>query len=992
MSEYSKRVSMLLNVWGSFSKILKVKSIFIIVFLFSVRLIEIFPQDSLYHNTFPLTDVTLLDGPFKHAQDLNVSNLLKYNVDRFLAPYLKVAGLTPKAENYPNWESDGLDGHVGGHYLSAMAIHYASTGNAECLSRMEYMISELRACQDSNAVKYPAWGTGYVGAVPGSDVLWPQIKAGNISAIWNYWVPWYNLHKTYAGLRDAWLYAGNEEAKTMFLKFCDWAINLTSGLSDSKMEEMLGQEHGGMNEIFADAYQITGETKYLDAAKRFSHKFLLNPMAAGTDNLDNLHANTQVPKAVGFERIGEVGTDATYANAGSFFWETVTNNRTLALGGNSRRELFPSASSCTDYVNDVEGPESCNTNNMLKLTEDLFRMNPLAKYADFYERALYNHILSTQHPENGGYVYFTPARPRHYRVYSAPNQAMWCCVGTGMENHGKYGEFIYTHNADTLYLNLFIASELNWEGMGVSITQETVFPYEEKTKLTVNVASPVSFKLMVRHPKWVSADSFKIIVGTDTLSTSSEPSSYVLIDRTWNDGDSVQVLLPMENRIEKLINVPDYVAFMHGPILLGAKTGTEDLAGLIADDSRWGHIASGTKLPVYEAPIIVEDDISAIADKLVPVEGKPLIFLTSALNIVNNEDTLELEPFNQIHDSRYMMYWMTLSQSEYQRVLDSITAANADKIALENRTIDFVRTGEQQPESDHFMETSNSYSGSYMDEFWRDARDGGYFSYLLNTNGDTNLSLMVRYWGNEGGYRTFDILIDGEKLITENVTGKWNVSEFREVEYMIPNSMVKGKTSIRVKFQAPASGTAGGAFYIWLLKALSSDATLADLSIDYGTLSPAFSPEITNYKVLIPEGISSITISAIPNDTAASVSGTGTINLSLGDTTATILVTAQNESYKIIYTIDFLTDTVSSSIHNLPGTMFPQICPNPFKNYFELEIEGDFKYIIYDVYGREIQSGKGSDYITLGQELNPGTYILKINKGLDSKKYKLIKL
>ena len=259
---------------------------------------------------------------------------------------------------------------------------------------------------------------------------------------------------------------------------------------------------------------------------------------------------------------------------------------------------------------------------MLKLTADLFRVNPLAKYADYYERALYNHILSTQHPDHGGYVYFTPARPRHYRVYSAPNQAMWCCVGTGMENHGKYGEFIYTRNTDTLFLNLFIASELNWDEKGVSITQETNFPYEEKTQLTVHTSLPVAFKLIVRHPYWVSADTFKIVVGIDTLTTSSEPSSYVLIDRTWNDGDVVSVILPMANRIEKLINVPGYAAFMHGPILLAAKSGTEDLAGLIADAGRWGHIAHGSMLPIYEAPIIVEDDLLSIADSIVAVEGK----------------------------------------------------------------------------------------------------------------------------------------------------------------------------------------------------------------------------------------------------------------------------------------------------------------------------------------------------------------------------------
>jgi DUF1680 family protein len=810
---------------------MKAKTLIIITFLYLAAIQNLFPQDSLYYNTFPLTNVRLLDGPFKHAQDLNVATLLQYEEDRFLAPYMKEAGLTPKAQNYPNWESDGLDGHVGGHYLSAMAIHYASTGNAECLARMEYMISELKTCQDSNAVRYPGWGVGYIGGVPNGDELWPEIQAGNVSRVWDYWVPWYNIHKTYAGLRDAWLYAGNEEAKTLFLKLCDWAINLTSGLSDSQMEQMLGNEHGGMNEIFADAYQMTGEEKYLVAAKRFSHKWLLNAMAAGNDVLDNRHANTQVPKAVGFERIYEVCGDETYADAGSFFWETVTNNRSLAFGGNSREEHFPSKSSCIDYVNTVQGPESCNTNNMLKLTADLFRVNPLAKYADYYERALYNHILSTQNPDHGGYVYFTPARPRHYRVYSAPNQAMWCCVGTGMENHGKYGEFIYTRNTDTLFLNLFIASELNWDEKGVSITQETNFPSEEKTQLTVHTSSPVAFKLMVRHPYWVSADTFKIIVGIDTLTTSSEPSSYVLIDRTWNDGDEVSVLLPMATRIEKLINVPGYVAFMHGPILLAAKTGTEDLTGLIADAGRWGHIAHGSMLSIYEAPIIVEDDLSSIADSLVAVEGKPLTFTTSGLNIENPIDSLMLEPFYEVHDSRYMMYWLALTPVQYQELLDSLAAGGDDELALEARTIDQIQPGQQQPESDHYMETSNSYSGTHMDEFWRDARNGGYFSYLLNTNNELNLSLMVRYWGNEGGYRTFDILIDDEKLVTENITGKWNVSEFRNVEYPIPNSMVEGKDNIRVKFQAPASGYAGGAFYIRLLR--QEVANITEKNINY---------------------------------------------------------------------------------------------------------------------------------------------------------------
>lgn len=790
------------------------KTFYFIVFLCGVLLFSnVYAQDSLYPNTFPLGDVTLLDGPFKNARELNIQNLLQYDADRFLAPYLKVSGLTPKAANYPNWESIGLDGHVGGHYLSAMAINYAATGNSDCLQRMEYMISELKTCQDTNAVKYPTWGTGYLGGVPNSSEIWSTLKTGDFTAYQSAWVPWYNIHKMYAGLRDAWLYGGNVDAKTIFLKFCDWGIDITFALSDAQMESMLDTEHGGMNEIFADAYQMTGDEKYLTAAKRFSHKDLLNAMAAGNDNLDNKHANTQVPKAVGFQRIAELSGDGTYVNAASFFWETVTGNRSLAFGGNSRREHFPSASACTDYVNEVQGPETCNSYNMLKLTENLFRVSPLAKYADFYERTLYNHILSTQHPEHGGYVYFTPARPRHYRVYSAPNQAMWCCVGTGMENHGKYGQFIYTHQNDSLFLNLFIASELNWTERGVKITQETDFPNEEKTRLTITEGSS-SFKLMIRYPSWVASDSLKIIINGDTLSYSAEPSSYVAVDRSWANGDEVEIILPMHNTIEQLINVSRYVAFMHGPIMLGAKTGTEDLAGLIAGEGRWEHIPSGSVFSIAEAPIIVEDTLSQIADKLVPVDSVPLTFAAPELNMANPLDSLKFEPFYKIHDSRYMMYWMALTDSGYQAYLDSL-----DEYDLSERTIDSVATGESPSEVEHAMQTLNSYSGSHMGEFWRDARDGGYFSYRLTTNGEINLSLMVCYWGNEGGYRTFDILIDEVVLVTENITGKWNVSEFKNVEYGIPDSMITGKDSIRLKFQAPSSGYAGGAFYIRLLRA-----------------------------------------------------------------------------------------------------------------------------------------------------------------------------
>ena len=771
-------------------------------------------QDKLYANEFPLKDVTLLESPFRHARDLNIKVLLEYDVDRLLAGYRKEAGLPEKAKIYPNW--DGLDGHVGGHYLSALAMNYAATNNAECKKRMDYMLAELKACQDANGKNNPAWAKGYAGAVPNGKKIWSTLRQGDFAAYRSAWVPWYNVHKMYAGLRDAWMYTGSEDAKIIFLKFCDWAVNITASLTDEQMQSMLDMEHGGMNEIFADACQMTGDEKYLTAAKRFSHKMLLDAMAVKKDNLDNKHANTQVPKAVGFERIGELANDDTYKTAGDFFWETVTTKRSLAFGGNSRREFFPAVAAASDFVNDVEGPESCNSYNMLKLTGDLFRVNPLAKYADYYERTLYNHILSTQHPEHGGYVYFTPARPRHYRVYSSPNKAMWCCVGSGMENHGKYNEFIYTHSKDKLYVNLFVASELNWRTQKIKIKQQTIFPEEEKTRLMITGGSSV-FSLMIRYPSWVNDGALKVLVNGKAISFTNHPSSYIAIKRLWKKGDVVTITLPMHNSIEQMPGVPNYIAIMHGPILLGAKTGTEDLKGLVADDSRWGQIAGGKKLPVDKAPIIIEDNIASINARLKPVAGKALHFTATAIKMVNPVNVV-FEPFYKIHDARYMMYWMALSNAGYHAYLDSIAVIEKQKLELQKRTVDFVAPGEQQPEADHFMQKQNSTTGNQHDEFWRDARDEGWFSYQLSTNNTTNLSLLVRYWGAEWGNRKFDIYIDDEKLITEENTGKWNQSKFQEIEYAIPVAMIKGKDKVRVKFQALPGNTAGAVYYIRLTR------------------------------------------------------------------------------------------------------------------------------------------------------------------------------
>ena len=788
------------------------KSIFLSL-LFGAVAMTATAQNGLYANEFPLGDVTLLEGPLKHARDLNIKTLLKYDCDRLLAPYRKEAGLEPKAKAYPNW--DGLDGHVGGHYLTAMAIN-AATGDEECRRRMEYMISEIAECAEANKKNNPEWGVGYMGGMPNSAKIWSSFKEGDFRVYNGSWAPFYNLHKMYAGLRDAWVYCGNAQAKELFLEFCDWAVNITSKLSDQQMEQMLGNEHGGMNEVIADAYAMTGDRKYLECARRFSHKRLLTPLSQRQDCLDNLHANTQIPKVVGFERIAEISGDEVYHTAASYFWDIVTGERTLAFGGNSRREHFPAKDACMDFINDIDGPETCNTNNMLKLTEDLHRRNPEARYADFYEQAMMNHILSSQHPEHGGYVYFTPERPRHYRNYSAPNEAMWCCVGTGMENHGKYGQFIYTHVGDALFVNLFVASELNWKERGVVLRQETAFPYGEESRITITKGKG-SFSLHLRYPGWVRPGEFKVEVNGKPVSIISGPSSYVTIDRKWKRGDVVTIHFPMHASLKYLPNVPQYVALMYGPILLGMKTGTEDMAHLIADDSRFGQYASGAKLPVDQAPILINNNIETIPSQLTPVAGKPLHFTLSTKMV--NGISGELQPFFEIHDSRYMMYWLALTEDSYQQYLDRLAQEEKERQALEARTIDKVQPGEQQPETDHKMETDGSYTGNSNNVFFRDARDGHSFSYLMQTDGRNDLSLRLKYWG-VGEWKTheFDIFVDDVLVRSVNNTGKYRISEFKYETYELPASVLQGKQQVRVKFVAAKGRQIGEIYEVRLVR------------------------------------------------------------------------------------------------------------------------------------------------------------------------------
>ncbi|MCC9167687.1 glycoside hydrolase family 127 protein [Pontibacter sp. XAAS-A31] len=739
--------------------------------------------------------------------------ILALEPDRLLAPYLREAGITPKAESYGNWENTGLDGHIGGHYLTALSLMYASTGNQELLQRLNYMVDQLEACQQKN-------GNGYIGGVPGGEAMWQEIAKGNIEAetfsLNKKWVPWYNIHKTYAGLRDAYLFAGNEKAKNMLVKLSDWCLNLTANLSDAQIQDMLRSEHGGMNEVFADVAEITGDKKYLEMARKFSHESVLNPLLAKEDKLTGMHANTQIPKVIGYKRVADVAGDKAWSDAAAFFWNTVVDDRTISIGGNSVREHFHPADDFSPMIESREGPETCNTYNMLKLSKQLYLSEASGEYLDYYERGLYNHILSSQHPTRGGFVYFTPIRPRHYRVYSKPDEAFWCCVGSGLENHGKYGELIYAHNAKDIFVNLFIPSSLDWKERGVALIQTTNFPYEEASTIKLKLKKAQKFALNIRRPSWVKEGGLKVLVNNKEVKVNSDPTSaYVTVERKWKTGDVVSVSLPMETKAEYLPDGSDWVSFVHGPIVLAAVTDKTDLDGLVADNSRMGHIANGPLYSIEEAPVLVSSNKN-LASALKPVAGKPMTFTASNLISSEKYKNVELVPFFQVHDARYMLYWPVTTPEELEARKEALREEERIKMVLEASTVDRVVPGEQQPESDHNYKGEKTESGVYQDRHWRHA--SRWFSYDLRNKNKEGRKLRITYYGLDKD-RNFNIYVNDTLLKEVRLDGsKGDV--FFNVDYDLPEKLINSAPGdkLTVKFVAQEGSVAGGIYDVRLLK------------------------------------------------------------------------------------------------------------------------------------------------------------------------------
>ena len=738
---------------------------------------------------FNLSDVKLLDSEFKNAQELDKQYLLTLEPDRLLAPFLREAGLEPKAESYPNWENTGLDGHIGGHYLTGLSLMYAATGDKEIKERLDYMIPELKRCQDAN-------GNGYIGGVPGGQAMWDEVKGGDIRAggfdLNGKWVPLYNIHKTFAGLRDAWLYGRSETAKQMLIDMTDWMLDLVSGLSDEQIQTMLNSEHGGLNETFADVAEITGDEKYLELAKKFSHHQILDPLIEHHDELDGKHANTQIPKVIGYQRVAELDGDASWADASLFFWEDVVSDRSVCIGGNSVREHFHPKDDFSGMMNYVEGPETCNTYNMLKLTKMLYQDNGNdSRFMDYYEKALYNHILSSINPDNGGLVYFTPMRPNHYRVYSQPETSFWCCVGSGIENHGKYGEMIYAHSDEALYVNLFIPSVLNWKEKGTEVVLETKFPDDDKVFLTINTKETSDFELHLRYPSWVEDGALKVLVNGNETKYQLSKNGYAVLHRKWKKGDKVEVVLPMKITLEQMEDGSNNYAFEYGPIVLAAKTGTEDMDGLYADASRMGHVAQGKMIPLKDRPVIVAsvDNLPSMLDK---EDSDKLAFKLDGLYPDEYKNGLELVPFYRVHDSRYNIYWPCATEDQLNDMIREVEEAEKARIALDEITVDKVECGEQQPESDHFIKFEGSWTGYWNDSHFREANQ--WFSYNLKNTGAKGRFLYLKYFDKEPA-RSTEILVNEASADKIELNGE-SGNDYQEKVIAIPESETTKKELI----------------------------------------------------------------------------------------------------------------------------------------------------------------------------------------------------
>ncbi len=793
-----------------------------------------FEQALLQARPLDIRHVRLTGGPLKRAQDLDAEYLLKLEPDKMMAGYRLRAGLEAKAQGYGGWDSvtgKQLTGHIAGHYLSAVSLMYAATGDVRFKERADYLVKEMKEVQDKR-------GNGYLGALTdnqGTDgeVLFQQVAQGNIRSggfdLNGMWSPWYTLHKTYAGLRDAWRYTGNKTALEVECRFAAWAEGIVSKLSDSQVQRMLNTEFGGMNEIFADLYGDTGDPRRLALSYKFEHRSFIDPLQRHQDNLAGKHGNTQVPKLIGSaDRFAYTG-DAADILAAGFFWDRVVQHHSFATGGHGQEEYFGEPDKLSDRV-DGRTAETCNVYNMLKLTRRLFALRPDAHYADFQERALFNHILASIDPNDGRTCYMVPVGRGVQHEYQEMFGSFTCCVGSGMESHALHGDGIYYESAESrdgkarkLWVNLYAPSTADWTAAGAKLAMDTDFPEGESAKLTVTLETPQEFTLALRRPWWVG-EGFTIKVNGEAVEDATtqtppageagrprgnrrgvEPSlppcgSYVELKRTWKSGDIVELTLPKTLRLEPLPDNPRRVAILWGPLVLAGDLGPEV-------QRRRSPRAESPRVPVFVAAE------RPVAEWLKPVPGKSGQFRTDG---VGRESDVDFVPFYRLHRRTYGVYWDLFTPAEWEKRAAEIAAERERQRKLEAATVAFVQPGEMQPERDFHYQGEDSSPDRVMGRPCRRGRN--WFSFDVPVEPARPMALVVTYHSDEWRKRTFDVLVDGQR-VGEQAVEKGGPVQFFDVEYALPAELVKDKQKVTVRFQATGGNEIAAVFGIRMIHA-----------------------------------------------------------------------------------------------------------------------------------------------------------------------------
>lgn len=753
--------------------------------------IKVQPVVALQAYAFNLKDVRLLDGPFKNAMDKDAAYLLTIEPDRLLHRFYENAGLPVKGNVYGGWESAGLSGHTLGHYLSACAMMYASTDNIEFKKRVDHIVNELDRCQQAR-------GTGYVGAIPKEDSIFGKVARGEIKSsgfdLNGGWSPWYTVHKVMAGLIDAYLYCDNQNALRIVTGLADWVDNTLKNLSPVQLQKMLKCEYGGMNDVLANLYSITANKKYLDLSYKFYDDFVMEPLSKKIDPMPGKHSNTNVPKAIGSARQYELTGKETDKTISSFFWQTMVHHHSYVIGGNSNYEYCGEPNKLSDRLSD-NTCETCNTYNMLKLTRHLFCRQPNNELGDYYERALYNHILASQNPQNGMMCYFVPLRMGTKKQFSDSFNTFTCCVGSGMENHSKYTEGIYYEGKDgSLYVNLFIPSKLNWREKGITLTQESAFPEKNNITFTLQTTTSKFFILRIRKPHWAK-QGISVRVNNKIVSYTVDSAGFIVINRTWKNIDRLQISLPMSLYTESMPDNANRIAFLYGPLVLAAQLGNQ-----MPD-------------PVYGTPVLLSDDRN-INDWIKPIAGAPLSFEWKG---VGKPFDARLIPFYKIYDQYYSVYFDFFTDADFATRQTEYEGEKKHKQEIDSLTIDDFRIGEMQPERDHnLLASERSYVSDALGVMGREARSDNYFSFEMKVQPAVPNSLLLTYLGDDKD-RKFDILVDGTKI----ATAEWNggkTSKFYNKEYPLPAQLIKNKTKITVRIEANYGKTAGRIFECRIIK------------------------------------------------------------------------------------------------------------------------------------------------------------------------------